>query len=146
MLAAAWDTVRTKAVVNCFPKSEISRESQKAAISEDDHSFKELEEEFKFNLSSIQPDLVSENMDAVFFTGVDPEVLAVQSPHSDSEIVVKLLETEDVRNDNDDAIETEDKLVYCPDRDELLRVIETMQNFSLFSEDGAIVQSYENRV
>ena len=76
-----------KTVVNCFQKSEISRESQKAAIAENDHSFKELEEEI-------------ENMDAVSFTDVNPEVLAVQPPHSDAEIVAKLLETEDVSNDN----------------------------------------------
>ena len=145
MLAAAWDAVRTKTVVNCFRKSEISRESQKAAISEDDHSFKELEEEIE-NLSSFQPDLVSENMDAVSFSGVDPEVLAVQLPHSDAEIVVKLLETKDVRNEKDDAIETEDKPVFCSNRNELLQAIETMQKFSLFSKDGAIVQSYENHV
>ena len=30
MLAAAWDAVATKTVVNCFRKSEISRERQKA--------------------------------------------------------------------------------------------------------------------
>ena len=83
-------------------------------------------------------------MDAAFFTDVDPEVLAVQPPHPDAEIVAELLEMEDVSNVNDDAIETEDEPVYCLDRNELLQVIETMQKFSLFSEDGAIVQSYEN--
>ena len=35
------------------------------------------------------------------------------------------METEDVSND-DDAVETEDELVYCPDRNELLQIIKTM--------------------
>ena len=49
-------------------------------------------------------------MDAVSYTNIDAEVLAAQPPPSDTEIVAKLLETEDVSNDNDDAIETEDEL------------------------------------
>ena len=35
------------------------------------------------------------------------------------------MEKEDVSNDNDDTIETEDEAAYCPDRNELLQVIET---------------------
>ena len=69
-------------------------------------------------------------MDAALFT--EAEVLAVQPPPSDTKIVAELLETEDVSNDKDDAIETEDEPVYCPDRNELLQIIETMQKFSFF--------------
>ena len=43
-------------------------------------------------------------MDSAFFTGVDAEVLIVQPQPSDAEIVAEVLETEDVSNDNDDAI------------------------------------------
>ena len=70
LLVAAWYTLTTKTIVNCFRKSKISIESQKAAIAEKDDPFKELEEEFE-NLCSIQPDLVSENIDAASFTDVD---------------------------------------------------------------------------
>ena len=52
-------SVTTKTVMNCFRKSNISSESQKAVIAEDDDSFKELDEETD-NLCSIQPGLVSE--------------------------------------------------------------------------------------
>ena len=81
-------------------------------------------------------------MDVTSFTNFDADVRAVEPPVSDAEIVVELLETEDVSNDNDDAIETEDELVYCLDRNELLQI--TMQKFSLFSKDRAIVESYAN--
>ena len=77
------------------------------------------------DLRSVQPDLVSENMDAASYTDVDAEVLAVQPPPSDVGIVEELLETEDVSNDNDDTFETEEEHVYCPDRKELLQIIET---------------------
>ena len=85
-------------------------------------------------------------MDAAFFTDVDEEVLAVQYPPSDVEIVADLLLTEDVSNKNNDAIETEDEPAYCPDRNELLQIIVTMQKLSLFSKNGTIVQSYASHV
>ena len=119
LLVVAWDAVTTIIVVNCFQKSKISSESQKAAIPEVNDSFKELEEEIE-NLHSIQPGLVSENMDAASFAELDAQVLAVQPSLSDAEIVVELLETEDVSNYKDNAIETEDEPVYCPDRNKLL--------------------------
>ena len=43
-------------------------------------------------------------MNTASFTGVDAEVLVVQPPTSDAEIVVEVLETEDISNDNDDVI------------------------------------------
>ena len=126
MLVAGWDAVMTKTVVNYFRKSKISSESQRAVLAEDNVPFKELKKEFLF-----EPVLVSENMDEASFTAVDAEV-PVQPPLSDAEIAAEPLETESVSNDNDDGIETEDEPVYCPDRKELLQIIETMQNSPCF--------------
>ena len=127
MLVAGWDVVTTKTVVNYFRKSKISNENQRAVLAEDNDPFKELKKEFLF-----EPVLVSENMDEASFTAVDAEVPVVQPPLSDAEIAAEPLETESVSNDNDDAIETEDEPVYCPDRKELLQIIETMQNSPCF--------------
>ena len=51
-LVAAWDGVTTKFVLNCFWKSKISSEKQKATISEENDAFKELEGEIE-NVRSI---------------------------------------------------------------------------------------------
>ena len=59
---------------------------------------------------------------------------------------MELLETEDVSNENDDATDPEDEPVCCPDGNELLQTIKTMQKFYLFSKDGAIIQSYPDHV
>ena len=139
MLFAAWDAVRRKTVVKSCWKSKILIESQKAAIAEEDDFFKELED-----LRSIQLGLFSETIDTTCFIDVDAEVLAVQPPPSDIEMVAEMWKTEDVSNDNDDAIKTEDEPTYCPDRNEPLLIIQTMRKLSLFSKDGAIVQSYAN--
>ena len=96
------------------------------------------------NIRSIQPHLVSENIDAASFTDIDAEVLAAHSPPSHAEIEAELLEKDDVSNDNNDEMETENKLDYCPDRKELLQIIETIQIFSLFSNNGALVQTCSN--
>ena len=37
-----------------------------------------------------------------------------------------------VSNDKDDAVKTEDEPVYCPNRNEFLQIMETMQKFSFF--------------
>ena len=136
-------SVTTKTVMNGFRKSNISSESQKAAIAEEDDTFKELDEETD-NLCSIQPGLVSENMDAASFTDVDPEVTSCTAAPSDADIVAEMLETKDVNNDNDDEIEIEDEPLYYTERNEILQIIEIMLKFSFFSKDGAIVQSYAN--
>ena len=81
--------------MHCFPKSKISIERQKATIADDEDPFKELEEATE-NICLIQQDLVSENMEEASFTDADAEVLAVQPPSSEAEILVKLLEAEDV--------------------------------------------------
>ena len=48
-----------------------------------------MEEEIE-NLRSIQPDLVSESIDAASVTDVDAEALAVQPQSSDVEIVAEM--------------------------------------------------------
>ena len=49
-------------------------------------------------------------------------------------------------DDNDDAVKTEDELVYCPDRSKVLQIAKTKQKFLLFSKYDAIVQFYANHV
>ena len=83
MQIAVWDAVTTKTVVNRFWKSKKLSEIQKVPI---DDPFNKLEEDVE-NLHSVQPDLVSENMDTASFTDADAEALVVQSPPSDPEIV-----------------------------------------------------------
>ena len=91
------------------------------------------------NLHLIQVDLDSENGRSFLYLHIDTEVLAVQPLPSDTKIAVQLLEMEDVSNDNDNTIKIEDELVHCLDRNELLRIIETMQKISLFLKDVVIV-------
>ena len=120
-------------------------ESQKATRTEEDDLFKKLEEEIN-NLRSIQPNLVSDNMNEASFAEVDAEVLAVQLPPFEAKTVAELLGTEDISNENDDAIKTEEKPVYFHNRNKLLQIVESMQKFSLFSKDDAVVRSYANHV
>ena len=63
---------------------------QETAIAEDDDPFRELQDKI------VQPNLIKEDVDANTFADVDVEVIAVQSPPSDAEIVAELLETEGV--------------------------------------------------
>ena len=146
MLVSAWDALSTQTVVNCLRTSGISTESQETAIAEDDDPFRELEDEID-DLRSVQRDLTEEDFDATTFADVDAEVIAVQPPPSEAEIVAELLETESVSDDDDYySGEVADEPVKCPDKNELLQVIETLQRFSLFLDKGGTIQSYDRRI
>ena len=98
MLVSAWDALSTQTIVNCFRKSGTSTESQETAIAEDDDPFRDIQNEIDDH-RSVQHDLIEEDFDASIFADVDAEVIAVQPPPSDAEIVA---ETEDVSDDDDD--------------------------------------------
>ena len=58
------------------------------------------------------------------------------------------MKTEGVSDDDDDDYsgEVAMELVKCPDKNELLQVIETLQRFSLFLDKGDTIQSYASRI
>ena len=93
------------------------------------------------DLCSVQPNLIEEDFDGITFVDVDAEVISVQSPPSDEEIVAELLETEGVSDDDDDySSEVADEPKKYPDKNELLQVIKTLQRFSLFIDKGDAIQ------
>ena len=100
------------------------------------------------DLCSVQPNLIEEDFDGITFVDVDAEVISVQSPPSDEEIVAELLETEGVSDDDDDDYSSEvaDESEKYPDKNELLQVIKTLQRFSLFLDKGDTIQSYASRI
>ena len=130
-----------------FSKVWYIHESQETAIAEDDDPFRELQDEID-DLRSVQHNLIEEDFYATNFADVDAEVIAVQPPPSDAEIVAELLETEDISDDDDDYYsgEVADEPVKCPNKNQLLQVIETLQRFSLFLDKGDTIQSYASRI
>ena len=132
--------------MNCFRKSGISTESQETTIEEDDDSSQKLQNEID-DLRSVQPHLTEEDFDAATFANVDAEVIAVQPSSFDAEIVAELLKMESVGDDDDYYFnEVADEPVKCPDKNELLQVIKTLQRFSLFLDKGDTIQSYASRI
>ena len=99
MLVSAWDALSVQMIMNSFQKSGISTKSQETAIAEDDNPFRELQDEID-DLRSVQPNLVEEDFDATTFVNVDAEVITVQPPLSDAEIVADLLDMEGVSDDD----------------------------------------------
>ena len=146
MLVSAWDALTPETIVNCLRKAGISSESQEAAIAEDDDPFKELQDEID-DLLSIEPDHFAENIDAASLTDVDAGVAAIQRSPTDAEIVAELLVNEEEDGSDDESVvEEEDEPLQCPNENELLQVIETLQRFSLFSDKGSTIQTYVNNL
>ena len=115
---------------------------------EDEHPFHELQDKTD-NLCSVQPNLIEKDFDITTSANVDADILAVQPPPSDAEIIAELLEMEGVSDDDDYyyySHEVADEQVKCPDKNELLQVIKTLQRFSLFLDKGDTIQSYASRI
>ena len=131
MLVSPWDALSTQTIVNCFWKSGVSTESQETAIAEDDDPFRELQDEID-DLRSVQSNLIEEDFDTTIFADVDAEIIAVQPLPSYAEIVGELLETEGASDDDDDDYsgEVANEPGKCPDKNELLQVVETLHRFS----------------
>ena len=72
----------------------------------------------------------------------------MQPPPSDAGIVAELLETEDISDDDHDyySREVPDEPVKCPNKNQLLQVIENLQRFPLFLDKGDAIQSYASRI
>ena len=133
-------------IVNSFRKSGISTESQETVIVEDVDPFQELQDEID-DLRSVQSNLIEEDFDATTFANVDAQVIAVQPPPSDAEIVAELLVMEGVSGDDDScSSEVSNDPVKYPDKNELLQVRETLQRFSLFLVKRDTIQSYASRI
>ena len=146
VLVSPWDALSTQTIVNCFRKSGISTVSQDTALVEDDNPFREFQDEID-DLRSAQPNLIEGDFDATTFANVDAEVIAVQPPPSDAEIVAELLERDGFSNNDDYYFgEDGDEPVKCPDKNELLQVLETLQRFSLFLDKWDTIQSNASRI
>ena len=140
------DVLSTQTIQNYFQKSGISTESQETAIAEDFDPFRELQDKID-DFNSFQLNLIEQKFDATTFADVDAEVIAVQPPPSDLEMEAELMEKVGVSDDDDNySGEVADEPVKCPDKNELLQVIETLQRFSLFLNKNDTIQSYASRI
>ena len=115
---------------------------------EDEHPFQELQDKTD-NLCFVQPNLIEKDFDITTSANVDAGILAVQPPPSDAEIIAELLEMEGVSDDYYYyyySHKVADEQVKCPDKNELLQVIKTLQRFSLFLDKGDTIPSYASHI
>ena len=116
---------------------------------EDEHPFRELQDTTD-NLCSVQPNLIEKDFDITTSANIDADISAVQPLPSDAEIIAELLEMEGVSDYYYYyyyySHEVADEQVKCPDKNELLQVIKTLQRFSLFLDKGDTIQSYASHI
>ena len=138
MLDSAWDALST--IVNGFRKSGIPTGSQENAIAEDDDPFPELEGKIE-DLCSIQPYLRSLWCQYLCRCWCWSYSCATSTFWCRN---CRRASWDGGFNDDDDyySSEVDDKPVKCPDKNELLQVIETLQRSSLFLEKEDKIQSY----
>ena len=130
LLVSAWNKVNQNTIVNCFKKAKISEKDQTIAMNDQNHLFKEINENLK-ELREKELNLVAENMKAEDFAAVDDAVITTSLTLTDEEILHEATETE---NDDVEEIEANDKELVAPSTWDVENSLEISKNLSLFSE------------
>ena len=130
LLVSAWNKVNQNTIVNCFKKAKISEKDQTIAMNDQNHLFKEINENLK-ELREKELSLVAENMKAEDFAAVDDAVITTSLTLTDEEILHEATQTE---NDDVEEIEANDKELVAPSTRDVENSLEISKNLSLFSE------------
>ena len=96
-------------------------------------------------LQNLQPDLVTEDVNAASLTDVNADVSAVQPPLTDCEILAEFFETGNISDGYDEVMDVrvglKEEPVKCPRKSDFLFIMEVLPKFSLFSTNGEAVQA-----
>ena len=130
LLVSAWNKVNQNTIVNCFKKAKISEKDQTIAMNDQNHLFKEINENLK-ELREKELSLVAENMKAEDFAAVGDAVITTSLTLTDEEILHEATQTE---NDDVEEIEANDKELVAPSTRDVENSLEISKNLSLFSE------------
>ena len=101
LLVALWNDITKTTIVNCFGKAKISAKDQVNAAEDSDDHFNELENDLT-ELQKIDPTLVPQDLTAQEIVDVDINVITIDNPETDEEIL------ESVRSDKDEETNGDD--------------------------------------
>lgn len=134
MLDLAWQKVKTSIVVNCFAKAGISKDQQASAQSDDDDTFKNLQNQIEKLGDFYPPDTTAEDV-----ISADQNVMSTEPLLSDEELIEKVMNAAN-GDDGDEDGDDEDVLLdpVClkvSDIRDALQVLHDCMPFSLCGED-----------
>ena len=144
LLQSAWSEVSQLTIKNCFQKIGISEKLVEQAINEEDDPFKDITadlEETITELHELLPGEASEELNPTYLLDVDAELSTNREKPSDAEIIAEIRsEVPDDEDETDIDFVIDDPKV-LPTEIEIEKAIETLEELSMFCEDGEILRT-----
>ena len=136
VLALSWSEVSKKAITNCFTKSGFSED---VCSEEDDNLFFQLREAFD-KLYAHGQEFVPDGLQCEDIVHVDRDVQVTEGLPTEEEIVEEIRGIFDEENENDavEIAERSEDIPIKPNRQEVFRAIETLLDYSMFTNNGKI--------
>ena len=135
VLVLCWNEVGKEAITNCFTKSGFSED---VCSEEDDDPFFQLREAFD-KLCAHGQEFVPDGLECEDIVHVDRDVQVTEGLLTEEEIVEGIRGIFDEENKNDAEIaERSEDIPIKPNSQEVFRAIETLLDYSLFTNSGEI--------
>ena len=130
-LVSSWNAILKEIIVNIVKKSNISQSNQQAAVNDDDHPFKSLQEDLE-KLHELDNDAIQLNLSAELFADMDSEVVTSASFSNDDDIISEVIEGENEESEDDQDGEKSTPPTR-PSTNEVEDALGTPQDLSMFS-------------
>ena len=142
MLDIAWGRVRTKTVVNCFEKAEISKEKQYEVLLDADDPFKDLQEQLD-KLAVYNPEFFPEVTTANDIFSVDDSLTSTELLMTDDAILCEVLDEEGSETEDDtDGVSNETIFLQSSDVRQALHVL---REYMSFRDNGEFIHKCLNK-
>ena len=136
VLALSWSEVSKETITNCFTKSGFSED---VCSEEDDDPFFQLREALD-KLWAHGQEFVPDGLQCEDIVNVDRDVQVTEGLLTEEEIVEEIRDIFDEENENDDVeiAERSEDIPIKPNSQEVFRAIETLLDYSMFTNSGEI--------
>ena len=143
MLDIAWGRVRTKTVVNCFVKAEISKEKQCDVLLDADDPFKDLQEQLD-KLAVYNPEFFPEGTTANDIVSVDDSLTSTELLMTDDAILCDVLDEEGSETEDDtDGVSNEP---ICLQSSDVRQALDVLREYMLFRDNGEFIHKCLNKI
>ena len=140
ILADSWKVVTKETIINCFRKVGITPAVKKAAITDSDDLFKDLQESLN-DIRKVDLSMVPDDVTATDLVSLDNDVIATAPEISEDDIIEELRDRQEQgeEEENDDEISIEeifDPVVEKPSRSAIESALDDLKDAAMFSDEG----------
>ena len=141
MLDLAWQKVKTSTIVNCFAKARISKDQQKSGQSDDNHPFRDLQNQIEKLGDFYPPGTTAEDV-----VSADENVMSTVPLLTDEELIEEVMNAA-YGDDADDGEDVDDDALLnpvCPKVSDIREALQMLHDYMPFTLRGEDIQQKLN--